>query len=87
MDVTVSSDAGHHSDGLFRAILEGKDIGPVEILFVKEGKPYLTVKLTGVAVVSFNISGSPGGDGQAHRELDDAAEKIEYWRPATGTSE
>jgi type VI protein secretion system component Hcp len=85
-DVTVSCAQGDHSSALFRAILENKDIGPVEIVFVKDGKPYMTVKLIGVTVTSYSISGSAG---DAHsRPMETftmTPEKIEY--TATATSE
>jgi len=88
MDVTVSCEQGDHSSELFRLILENKDIGPVEIAFVKDGKPYMTVKLTGVLVTSYSISGSAGDTHSRPTEnFSMSPEKIEYLTTATATSE
>ena len=88
MDVTVSCEQGDHSSELLRLILENKDIGPVEIAFVKDGKPYMTVKLTGVLVTSYSISGSAGDTHSRPTETFSLSpEKIEYLTTAAAASE
>ena len=86
--ITVSCEQGDHSSELFRLILENKDIGPVEIVFVKDGKPYMTVKLTGITVASYSVSGSAGDAHSKPMEtFSMVPEKIEYTPVATATSE
>ena len=76
-DVTVASDVGPHSDTLFRAIVEGKSLGTVEILFVRDGKTYLKYKLFDATVSSFQVGGSPGGEGKPTETWALHPEKIE----------
>ena len=59
-EITVSSDQGDHSTKVFRAAIQGDDLGTVEIKFVKGGKTYLTIKLHHAMISSFNVSGSGG---------------------------
>ena len=55
-EITVSSDQGEHSTKVFRAAIQGDDLGTVEIKFVKGGKTYLTIKLHHAMISSFNVS-------------------------------
>ena len=78
-DVMISSERGDHSDALLRLVLGSVgDIGPIELHFVRDGKPYMTIKLTGVSVTSYNVSGEGGGSGKAIESWSLQPEKIEY---------
>ena len=86
-EITVSSDQGDHSDALFRAAIQGDNLGVVEIRFMKGGKAYMTIKLHNAMISSFNVSGS-GGDthGKPLESWNLNGDKIEYETDQTGNA-
>jgi type VI protein secretion system component Hcp len=78
-DITVSADQGDHSDQIFRAAIQGDNLGVVEIRFVKGGKTYMAIKLHNAMITSFNVSGA-GGDthGKPLESWTFNGDKIEY---------
>ena len=86
-DITVTSDQGDHSDRLFRAAMQGDNLGVLEIRFIKRGRAYMTIKLHNAMISSFSVSGS-GGDahGKPLESWNLNGDKIEYETEQAGNA-
>ena len=85
-EVVVTTLQGEHSSELFKRSLSGEPFS-AEIVFVKDGKPYMKVKLTNALISSFSVSGHGGGPGSKPREAWTLnADKIEYETSGGGTA-
>ena len=69
-EVVITTIQGDHSSDLFKRSLQGQPFS-AEIVFVKDGKPYMKIKLTNALISSYSVSGHGGGpDTQADGVLD-----------------
>jgi type VI protein secretion system component Hcp len=77
-EVVVTTLQGGHSTELFKRSLSGKPFS-AEIVFQKDGVPYMKIKLTNVLISSYNVSGHGGGpDGKPMESWTLNADRIEY---------
>ncbi len=77
-EVVVTTLQGEHSTELFKRSLSGKPFS-AEIVFQKDGVPYMKIKLTNVLISSYSVSGHGGGpDGKPMESWTLNADKIEY---------
>jgi type VI secretion system secreted protein Hcp len=85
-EVMITSRLGPHSTEIFQAAMWGGGRS-AEVVFVKNGQPYLTVKLKNALVSSYSVSGH-GGDShdQPMESWTLNAEKIEYETAGEGSS-
>ena len=85
-EVVVTTIQGDHSTELFKRSLAGQPFS-AEIVFVKDGKPYMKIKLTNALISSFSVSGRGGGaDSKPLESWTLNADKIEYETFGGGTS-
>jgi len=77
-ELSLMSEQGEHSAALMRAAAEGTPLGTVEVVLMKDGKPYGRIKLHNVIISSFSTAGSAGGDGKPTDAWTLNAEKIEW---------
>lgn len=77
-EVVITTILGDHSTELFKKSLAGKPFS-AEIVFQKDGVPYMKIKLTDALISSYNVSGH-GGDtaGKPMESWTLNAVKIEY---------
>jgi len=77
-EVVISTVQGEHSTELFKRSLWGEPFS-AEIVFQKDGKPYMKMKLTNALISSFSVSGHGGDADSKPREVWTlSADKIEY---------
>jgi type VI protein secretion system component Hcp len=85
-EVVITTLQGEHSSELYQRSLWGEPFS-AEIVFQKDGKPYMKIKLTNALISSLNVSGH-GGD--THSKPMEAwtlnADKIEYETFGGGTA-
>jgi type VI protein secretion system component Hcp len=60
-ELSLSSQAGSHSPALWRAAAEGTPLGTVEIVLMKDGKPYARIKLHGAVVSAYSTGAGSAG--------------------------
>ncbi len=85
-EVVVTTLQGDHSTELFQRSLSGKPFS-AEIVFQKDGVPYMKIKLTNVLISSYSLSGHGGGpDSKPMESWTLNADKIEYETLAGGTA-
>jgi type VI protein secretion system component Hcp len=60
-ELSLSSEAGSHSPALWRAAAEGTPLGTVEIVLMKDGKPYARIKLHGAVVSAYSTGAGSAG--------------------------
>ena len=85
-EVVVTTIQGDHSTELFKRSLAGQPFS-AEIVFQKDGKPYMKIKLTNALISSFSVSGHGGGpDAKPMESWTLNADKIEYETFGGGTS-
>jgi type VI secretion system secreted protein Hcp len=86
-EVVVTTFQGDHSTELFKRSLSGKPFS-AEIVFQKDGVPYMKIKLTNVLISSYSVSGHGGGpDGKPMESWTLNADKIEYETFGGGTAD
>jgi type VI protein secretion system component Hcp len=86
-EVVITTIQGEHSTELFKRSLWGEPFS-AEIVFVKDGKPYMKIKLTNALISSFSVSGHGGGaDSKPMESWTLNADKIEYETFGGGTAE
>ena len=86
-EVVITTIQGEHSSELFKRSLSGEPFS-AEIVFVKDGKPYMKIKLTNALISSFSVSGHGGGpDSRPMEAWTLNADKIEYETSGGGTAE
>jgi hypothetical protein len=86
-EVVITTIQGEHSTELFKRSLSGQPFS-AEIVFQKDGKPYMKINLTNALISSFSVSGHGGGANSKPLEawmLN--ADKIEYETFGGGTAE
>ena len=79
-ELHLQSEQGEHSSALFEAAAGSGSFPTVTIVFTREGKPYLKIKLTDAYITSLTFGGA-GGAGEHARPSESwtlKAEKIEY---------
>jgi type VI protein secretion system component Hcp len=76
-EVVITTIQGDHSSELFKRSLSGEPFS-AEIVFVKDGKPYMKIKLTNAMISSFSVSGHGGADSRPMESWTLNATKIEY---------
>ena len=82
----ITTIQGEHSTELFKRSLSGEPFS-AEIVFVKDGKPYMKIKLTNALISSFSVSGHGGGaDSRPLESWTLNADKIEYETFGGGTA-
>lgn len=59
-ELVITSELGEHSAALARAATDGRP-GTVEVVTMKDGKPYLRITLEGALISSYSASGPGGG--------------------------
>jgi type VI protein secretion system component Hcp len=85
-EVVITTSQGDHSSELFKRSLSGEPFS-AEIVFVKDGKPYMKIKLTNAMISSFSVSGRGGGaDSRPLESWTLNATKIEYETFGGGTA-
>jgi hypothetical protein len=85
-EVVITTIQGDHSTELFKRSLSGEPFS-AEIVFVKDGKPYMKIKLTNAMISSFSVSGRGGGaDSRPLESWTLNATKIEYETFGGGTA-
>ena len=85
-EVVITTIQGEHSTELFKRSLSGEPFS-AEIVFVKDGKPYMKIKLTNALISSFSVSGHGGGaDSRPLESWTLNADKIEYETFGGGTA-
>jgi type VI protein secretion system component Hcp len=85
-EVVITTIQGDHSTELFKRSLWGEPFS-AEIVFVKDGKPYMKIKLTNALISSFSVSGHGGGaDSRPLESWTLNADKIEYETFGGGTA-
>lgn len=85
-EVVVTTIQGDHSTELFKRSLAGQPFS-AEIVFQKDGKPYMKIKLTNALISSFSVSGHGGGaDAKPMESWTLNADKIEYETFGGGTA-
>ena len=85
-EVVITTIQGDHSSELFKRSLSGQPFS-AEIVFVKDGKPYMKIKLTNALISSFSVSGHGGGaDSRPLESWTLNADKIEYETFGGGTA-
>jgi len=62
-DLHLSSEVGDHSAAVMLAVTDGTRFETIELVLMKEGTPYLRVKLHKAYITSYQIGG--GGTGRA----------------------
>jgi type VI protein secretion system component Hcp len=86
-EVVITTIQGEHSSELFKRSLSGEPF-PAEIVFQKDGKPYMKIKLTNALISSISVSGHGGGaDSKPMESWTLNADKIEYETFGGGTAE
>ena len=86
-EVVVTTLQGDHSTELFQRSLAGKPFS-AEIVFQKDGVPYMKIKLTNVLISSYSVSGHGGGpDAKPMESWTLNADKIEYETFGGGTAD
>ncbi len=77
-EVAITTIQDDHSSDLFKRSLQGQPFS-AEIVFVKDGKPYMKIKLTNALISSYSVSGHGGGpDTRPLESWTLNADKIEY---------
>ncbi len=77
-EVVITTIQGEHSSELFKRSLWGEPFS-AEIVFQKDGVPYMKIKLTNVLISSYSVSGHGGGpDAKPMESWTLNADKIEY---------
>jgi Type VI secretion system effector, Hcp len=77
-EVVITTIQGDHSTELFKRSLSGEPFS-AEIVFQKDGVPYMKIKLTNVLISSYSVSGHGGGpDAKPMESWTLNADKIEY---------
>ena len=85
-EVVITTIQGDHSTELFQRSLSGKPFS-AEIVFQKDGVPYMKIKLTNFLISSYSLSGHGGGpDSKPMESWTLNADKIEYETLAGGTA-
>jgi hypothetical protein len=85
-EVVITTIQGDHSTELFKRSLQGQPFS-AEIVFVKDGQPYMKIKLTHALISSYSVSGHGGGaDARPMESWTLNAEKIEYETFGGGTA-
>ena len=85
-EVVITTLQGEHSTELFKRSLWGEPFS-AEIVFQKDGKPYMKIKLTNALISSFSVSGHGGGaDSKPLESWTLNADKIEYETFGGGTA-
>ena len=84
-EVVITTIQGDHSSELFKRSLSGEPFS-AEIVFVKDGKPYMKIKLTNAMISSFSVSGHGGADSRPMESWTLNATKIEYETSGGGTA-
>ena len=76
-EIVITTSQGDHSSELFKRSLSGEPFS-AEIVFVKDGKLYMKIKLTNAMISSFSVSGHGGADSRPMESWTLNATKIEY---------
>jgi type VI protein secretion system component Hcp len=85
-EINITTLMGDHSDALFQQSLYGKPFS-AEIVFQKDGVPYMKIKLKDVLISSYTVSGHGGGvDSKPMEAWTLNATKIEYETFGGGTA-
>jgi type VI protein secretion system component Hcp len=82
-ELSLSSEVGSHSSALWRAATDGTPLGTVEVVLMKDGKPYGRIKLHNAMVSSYSTGGRSGGHHKPTETWSLNVESIE-WVSADG---
>ena len=60
-DVVLSSDQGKHSSDLARALIDGRSLGTIELVVMRDGEPVYKIKLVNAFMSSYSVAAGAGG--------------------------